>query len=766
MLTTMTNRICAFSRALCRYGAGPGALFDRACVLALFVGLMAGSAHGQTIAGWDSIGPPGGTVTAILTSPASASTLYAGTAENGVFVSSDAGAAWVSASAGLPATTAIGRQSLYAIYALATDGQLVYAATAAGLFYTAAGATPAWLALAPTASTTPITLLAFDPNTRRLFAASGQSDGVATPGVYVAQISSVGGPPAAWTFAALPAAPGTTVGAMTIVPATAPLTPASLLVGFGNNLYTASIDPVAIALNWVNGDSSASLAADTVTALAYSAEFRQAYACSGGVVFYSGNPLDAQAVWLQGTVQTSGASAFNCAAFLSVPIAVGGAPQVMLGTDQGAFVSLDGVNFAATGSLGVASSANAFAIAQGSGSPDSTMFAGTGFGVASTAIAALAQGASWSASNGPASVLAGGNNLRLNNANIVDSAVLGSTLYGAAVANQNQYVDVLYSHDGGASWSATHIGTVLADGEQIISLAADNAHSALYAATTQGLLAFSPTSARWSTVAPNSVVGRVGALALGTAALFVGTDSGLWAVPLSGAPDTALAVAAGLNGASVRSLLVAGGTIYAGTIDANANNTVYSATEAGAAAGTAVWSQFGLAPTGTDRITSLLRVGDNLLAATHGSLVLYASAGSGWASANTDPVQQISDAFGDVNSLYSDGVSIYAATGSNGVFVSPVGSTFSWTPMSGSGVDALPSLEVHTLRASGNTLYASTRAGIAAFAGLNGGGAPIAPATPGLVPMPSGSGGGAVDPLFVVLLLAAAGAVVAARRRS
>ena len=762
MLTKATTRIRVFSGALRRCGAGRSERFGRAAILTVVVGVLAGLAHGRAEAGWDAMGPAGGTVTAVLSSPVSASTLYAGTPENGVFVSTDAGATWISANAGLPASTTFGRQTLHVVYALATDGQFVYAATAAGLFYTVPGTTPAWRPLAATASATPITLLAFDPNTRRLFAATSQWDGENTPGVHVAQTGGAGGTPSAWTFVPLPAPAGTPVGALAIVPAAGTLTPATLMVGVGSNVVTASIDSIHAGLNWVDGDSAASLAASPVTALAYSSEFQQAYACSGGTVFHSGNPLDAQVLWLPATVEASGANAFTCNAFVSVPIAAGGAPQVMLGTDQGAFVSLDGVSFAATGSLGVASSANAFAIGQSPGASVATLFVGTGYGIASTGVTTLAKSASWSARNGPASVLAGGSNLRLNNTNIVDTAVLGSTLYGAAVADQ--YVDVLYSPDGGSSWTATHIDTALGGGEQVLSLVADNGHSALYAATTRGLLAFSPTSARWSAVAAGTIVGRVGALTLGSTALFVGTDDGLYAVPLSGAPDTALPVTAGLTGASVRSLLVTGGAIYAGTIDSTDRNTVYTASESGATAGTAVWSQFGVTPAGTKRITSLLRVGDTLLAATNGGLVLYASEGSAWASANTspDPAQQISDAFGAVNSLYSDGVSIYAATGNNGIFVSPAGSTFSWAPFNGSATTALPSMEVHTLRANSHTLYAATRGGIAAFATLNSG---DAPAPSALVPMPSGSGGGAVDPLTVLLMLLGTAATIVGRRR-
>lgn len=733
----------------------------RRAVIASLLSVITGAASAQAQPAWSAIGPPGGTVSALLTSPASASTLFAGTPENGVFVSADAGATWTVANAGLQSSKAIGRQNLYTVYALASDGKFVYAATAAGLYYTATGNTPSWSPLASTASSTPITLLTFDASTGHLFAAAGQPGASAAPGVYVASVSGSGAALSAWAFSPLPAPVGAPIGALALVPSQAGLAPAALMASVGTNLYTASVDPTSTTLNWVNGDPSASLVAGPAPALAYSPDFQQAYACAGSAGFHSGNPLDAQALWFPITVAMPGSATFNCNSIISVPTSAGGSPQLLLGTDQGAFVSQDGVNFLATGSLDNSAWANTFAIAKAPGSSMSTLFAGTGYGISKTDVASLAGNVLWSASNGPASVAAGGSNLRLNNGNMADLAVLGSTLYGAAVASQ--YVEVFSSHDGGASWSATHVGLALPAGEEVVSLLADAVHSTLFAATTRGLLVYSPTNARWVAVGAPAIGGRVGALALGSTMLFVGTETGLYALALSAAPESAVPVAAGLSGMSVRTLLVSGAVVYAGTIDPNANNDVYSDSESSAAAGTAVWGRFAAASAGTDRITSLLLVGDRLLAGTNGGLVLYASSGSAWASANTspDPAQRIVDDFGRVNSLYSDGVSIYAATGSSGVFVSPAGGAFSWTPINGLGTTVLPSLEVHALRADGNTLYAATRGGIATFAGINGnGGATIPPSGT----TSSGSGGGAVDPLFALLTLMAALGLRAARR--
>ena len=719
------------------------------------------TAHAQSSAQWNTVGPAGGSVTTLLAAPANPSTLYAGTPDNGVFVSTDAGATWSAASTGL-ATSQAGRQTVVTVYALVTDGQFLFAATGAGLYAALASNAPSWVALAATASTTPITTLAFEPSTRRLFAATTQADPAAVPGVYSATIDATGALASVWTFNALPASPGDAVGGLAIVPSQGGNGTTGLLVGAGTGLFAASVDTNSTTLHWVNADPSATLAGGAVGALLYSVDFLQAYACSGGAMFYSGNPLDAQPIWSALTVPAGGANAPSCIAFASVPLAAGGAPNLLLGTDQGAFVSGDGVGFAATGSLGPGSSANAFAVAVPPGSMAPSLFAGSGYGVVKTALAGLAGGAAWTASNGPASVGTGGSNLRLNNANIVDSAIVGNTLFAAAVSNA--YVEVFASADGGVNWTRTNVASALAPGEEIIALAADGTRGVLYAASTQGLLAYTVAGASWASVGAATLNARVGALALGSTSLFAGTDNGLYAVPLSAAPAGALPAAAGLAGWSVRSLLVAGGNVYAGAIDALDDNYVYAAAETAASSGSAVWAPFGGGSTGSQRITSLLLVGANLLASTNGNLVLYASAGSAWSSANTstDPAQQIADPFGAVTSLYSDGTLIYAATGSSGVFVSPLGPPFVWSAANGSGSTALPSLEVHTLKASGGLVYAATRGGVATLAGLGVGPTPP-PVTPPTTPTtPADTGGGSSDLWFALLM---AGALVALRGR-
>ncbi len=721
-------------------------LLAMACTLAL----------AQTAPAWNTLGPPGGSISALLTHPGVASTLFAATPENGVFESTDAGQTWSASNNGLVGSTAIGRQTLLNVYSLASDGNLLFAATGSGLFFRALAAGSPWTALGGTASSTPIALLAFDPATKRLFAASNSTDGLSAPGVYVTALDSSAGPPApAWTFYALPLpASALPISAMALVPS-----PAGLLVGAGNAAFSAPILPGSATLTWSSADPSGTLATDVVSALAFSSDFALAYACSGGAVYTSGNPMDTNALWSIASVPPNTGVAFNCAGITPIPFLQGGVPQVALATDQGAFVSLDGTSFLGTNSLGSTSAANSFAIGTAPGAMGATVFAGTGFGVQTESAPLFVGGANWVASNGPASVSAGGANARLNNTNVVDSAVLGATLYAAATAPQ--YAEVFASADGGANWSATHVATALQPFEDLLSLAPDVVHGMLFAGSTQGLLVYATSNGAWSTVSAFSA-GSVRSLAVGSSSAFAGTDNGMFAVPLSATPATAMPVAAGLSGKAVTALLVTGGNVYAGVIDALGNSLVYTASEASVAAGTANWQAFGTGDLGLRRITGLLLVGNQLLASTAGNLVLVATSGSAWTSANTGSTQLIADHFGVVNGLYSDGTSIYAATANNGMFVSPIASPFAWTAFSGSGATMLPSVELHTLRASGTTLYASTRAGIASYAGL---------ATP-VVPPPSnpppasgggggGGGGGVVGWQFAALLVAA---IVALRR--
>src|SRR5947209_12664211 len=77
----------------------------QACRAAVCIAMLAGLGPRPVWAGdnvWTSLGPDGGSITALVIDPQNTSTVYAATG-NGVFKTTDKGASWTAANAGLPA---------------------------------------------------------------------------------------------------------------------------------------------------------------------------------------------------------------------------------------------------------------------------------------------------------------------------------------------------------------------------------------------------------------------------------------------------------------------------------------------------------------------------------------------------------------------------------------------------------------------------------------------------------------------------------------
>jgi outer membrane protein assembly factor BamB len=245
-------------------------------------------------------------------------------------------------------------------------------------------------------------------------------------------------------------------------------------------------------------------------------------------------------------------------------------------------------------------------------------------------------------------------------------------------------------------------------------------------------------------------------------ALYVGTDTGLFTVPLGAAPSNATAADAGLAGLRVSALLIADGKVYAGTYDFNTTLAAVSVA-ADVATGVPAWSDFATGAVGPRRIYSLAAVGTTLLAATRGGLVSMATPGGSWTPASNG----LTDPNGVVMSLFSDGTTVFAATGSNGIFAAPASAVLNWSPFNGNGSTVLPAFEVHQLRADGTSLFAATSGGLATFSGISASAAPTPTPTPTPTPAPvpaADSGGGALGGLWL-LALALLVALLAALRK-
>lgn len=105
---------------------------------------------------WTSNGPEGGTIGALAVDPLNPLTLYAGTAGNGVFKSTDGGQHWQPANTGLTNT---------AVTALAIDPvnpTTLYASTDNGVFKSTDGAI-SWQAINTGLTNTSVAALAIDP---------------------------------------------------------------------------------------------------------------------------------------------------------------------------------------------------------------------------------------------------------------------------------------------------------------------------------------------------------------------------------------------------------------------------------------------------------------------------------------------------------------------------------------------------------------------------------------------------------------------------
>ena len=739
-----TRYLAAWSRPLIRTG--------RSWLMALAILAAPWSlAQAQSVASWTSLGPPGGTVLSMLQSPLSTSMLYAGTSQNGVFVSADSGQTWVAANTGLTVTVGSASRT---VRALVSDGQYLYAATDAGIFFATVGAQagdmPSWALLANTGSAMPISLLAVDPTSGTLFAAGAGASVADAPAVYSMAIPTPGAMPgASWTASALPSGTeGSAVGAMAVVPSIG-ATPATVMVGAGGRVFGASVPNGALALSWLDEDVAAPLLAaqGAIETLAYSADFSQAYACSGGQLFQATDPRNASAnTWLARSLVAPAGTALTCSAIVS------STNLVAIATNVGVYSSTDGVNFSATKALPVSTTANALLVA---GVVTPTLYVGGGFGVSSQALAAIAPTSSWAGNNGPASVMAGGSNSRLNNASVSDSAVIGTTLY-AAVASE-QYADVLLSTDAGATWSSSGLSKVTGAMADIPALAVDATNRVLYAGTGQGLYALA--AGAWVPVS-SARISNVVSMVRDAGILYVGTDAGLFSLGLGPSPAIAVATSAGLTALRVTALHAAGGKLYAGTYDVGATTPSVSVASS-VASGVPTWSDYGTGAVGVQgrRIYSFALVGTALLAATRGELVFIAEPGASWTAASIG----LSDPNGVVTSLISDGTTVYAATGSNGIFSASVaGSSLSWTPFAGTGDHVLPGLEVHQLRSSGTLLYAATSGGLAAYDGI----VPITtpPVPPTAAPATSqDSGGGAADLWSLLGLALMLGVIVATR---
>lgn len=155
-------------------------------VAALAVVLMVVAPSLRADVTWEPIGPVGGFVDFVVSSPADSETVYVGSrAGGGVYVSHDAGTTWRAANNGLTDT----RMTVLA--ADPTDASTVYAGTLSGGFKTTDGGA-SWLPIAGGFPATEVDAIAIDPERPSFVYVCGVSGALAVSGNAGATWSNIG----------------------------------------------------------------------------------------------------------------------------------------------------------------------------------------------------------------------------------------------------------------------------------------------------------------------------------------------------------------------------------------------------------------------------------------------------------------------------------------------------------------------------------------------------------------------------------------------
>ncbi len=729
----------------------------RAMLLLVF-GLAGLASWAQTAPAWRTLGPAGGSVTALLADPsAPLNILYAGSDVNGVFVSKDGGATWSAASSGMRS----GRH----IHSLASLGNFVYAATDDGVYFSAAGATPLWSRLQSPQAVEPAPacaismLLSFKS---RLYMAAD-----CEPTVYAT--SEAGRSQPAWSKSSLPAGAG---GSAPNVSALGVLGD-SLAIGSVSTIYRQDANQ-----NWINSEATtdidgfpvlSGLLGEQVAAIVSSSS-KWAFSCTlAGLVFQADLSSGGLLSWTR--LQFAGDDPKSCNALTVARVGAATQSILAMASSDGAFATsvFDDSTVAAPGFVpgpDFAMGNHVRAALQVDPAARSSLIWATEFGLYASSVADLTQstllGLSKAAPlNGPARVDAPSQ--RLNNVQVQDVAQLGSTLFAVAQTDITSYVDVMVSTDLGANWTRTQLAGPLSPVTAIHALAADNAHNVLYAATDQGVYYLWQGTGAW-TLLGNSY--DVRALAVGAQALYAGRrfdDSGSIELrPLVGGTPFDVIQSAPRANFNVQSLVVSGASVYvAGWLDVGLSydNVVYVASDF-------VPAKPVLAPAwrmvGTESFASDARV--NSLAVAPGVVFI---GGNGFLMQNENGAWGSVSGFAalpfplvSVKALAVDAASLYVGTAEGLWAIGLADRTLKGlVDMSGSGTSGLPSQVVNGLRLLGGSLFVATNAGLAT------------PIVVAVAPPPAAGSGcsmsiaGEPDPVLWLLVLIAALQMIYARRR-
>ncbi len=689
--------------------------------LGCIVLVIAGNAWAQLVPNWTSAGPSGGSVTALLSDPIAQNSLYAGTDLNGMFLSTDVGATWVAANAGMSSQG--GRR----VYSLAYLGNFVYAATDGGVYVTPAGSAPQWTRLVnPAIVACDYTMLQRVADTLYLAAAcdsrvySTTNNGLA-PG---------------WKAVSVPSRQNVTaLGELE----------GNIAIGTSDTVFLLDI----LSNTFVSSESGLAKVAlsGTVVSIASNSS-RWAFACTldGGI--FQGDLSGGIAVVNWRRLSFASETLPSSCNRVNVLRAASNPPQwvVAVATDSGALVSspfddltsdapnlLPGPVFPMTNHVNAA--------VQFAGQSQSVLLWATEFGVYSNLLEDLFKWLSPTAPlvlNGPVSAASAGQ--RLNNVNVADVVLLGSNLYAIVEASgRPSYADVLRSSDAGTTWERTGLTAdywFSASLGRLRILTIDTANKVLYAGTTNGVFAYRESTRTWYSMG-NAF--DVRALAVGSQALYVGRDattideggavhllSGGGLVIQSLLDQPSFSIPTEMMGSfpadlSVRALTIDRGKIYAaGGIARNADglyeNAVYFANDYAPNIPAPAWTRVGGAQFASKLLPVLSRLAvsaGQVFAGGDGFLRQCAKADALWTDVPGLPL--LSNGDGEsVSSLATDGEMLYAGIYGGGIWSWKIGSGFSMQSINanGGGSSSLPSALINAVRFMDGRIFVASSAGV------------------------------------------------------